>query len=206
MAVAKSRWVLSMGAVILLVGATVFLIHTYRPEWFELPVSDVGTEEYRVFSAFLNDFLQREQQHGNYQKSEKLKIVNETFVRHDPGAVIPLDVVSLGSEQMGRDFYRKNRKRFSLRDEFQTTVKVELVSNGYAEKVSWNGFDPKTRDTADSPGVFALSRPGFNGDHSEAILYYWLRCGGVCGQSGWVLLKKVDDTWHIERFGTGLIK
>ncbi len=206
MAVAKSRWVLSVGAVIVLLGITVFLIRIYRPEWFAFPVSGVSAEEYRVFSGFLNDFLKREQQHGNHQNFVKLEVVNETFARHDPGKVLPLDVVSLGSEQMGRDFFRKNRKRFSLKDVFETTVRVDLVSNSYAEKVSWGGFDATTKSAPESLGVFALSRPGFNRDQSEAILYYWLRCGGVCGQSGWVLLKKVEDTWHIEKFGTGLIK
>lgn len=205
MAVAKSRWVLSVGAVILLLSATVFFIHLYRPAWFEYPVSGVSVEEYGVFSGFLNDFLQREQQHGNYQKATKLGVVNETFLRHDPGNMLPLDVVSLGSEQMGRDFYRKNRKRFPLESEFHTVIPVELVSNSYAEKVSWGGFDSSTRKDPDSPAIFSLSRPGFNRDRSAAILYYWIRCGGICGRSGWVLLRRAGDTWQIEKFGTSII-
>jgi hypothetical protein len=187
----------------------VFVLRSFRPGWFELPVGDVSAEEYGVFSGFLNDFLASEQQHGIHQKTTKLRVVNETFPRQDPGRVLPLDVVSLGSEQMGRDFYHKNRKRFPLRPAFLTSVSVELVSNSFAEKVSWGGFRPGIPDEKIDPtadGVFALSRPGFNGDHSQALLYYWLRCGGVCGRSGWVLLKRFDDKWHIERFGASLIR
>jgi len=206
MAVAKTRWVLSIGAVIGVLAMTVFLLHAHRPEWFEPPVHDVSAEEYGVFSGFLDDFVHYEQQHGNDPKTAKVRVVNETFARPDPGKVIPLDVVSLGSEEMGRDFYRKNRKRFPLKAEFQTAVNVELVSNSYAEKVSWSGFDPRTKTDLDSLGVIALSRPGFNHDRSAAILYYWLRCGGVCGQSGWVSLKRTAGQWHIEKFGAGLVR
>lgn len=206
MAAAKSRWVLSIGAVVLLVGFTVLLVHIYRPDWFQIPVSGVSAEEYRVFSGFLNDFVQQQQQNGNYQKATKLRVVNETFLRRDPGNMLPLDVVSLGSEQMGRDFYRKNRKRFPLQSEFETRLLVELVSNSYAEKASWGGFGSSTPNDSYTPGIFSLSRPGFNGEKSAAILYYWLRCGGICGQSGWVLLRKVNDTWHIEKFGMSVIR
>lgn len=48
-----------------------------------------------------------------------------------------------------------------------------------------------------APGIFVLSRIGFNHDHTEAVLYAAKACGNLCGDGQYVWLVKRDGAWVV---------
>jgi hypothetical protein len=50
-----------------------------------------------------------------------------------------------------------------------------------------------------STGSISFSRPGYDATRNHALLHYGHRCGGRCGDGGYVLLERRDDKWVVLR-------
>jgi len=50
-----------------------------------------------------------------------------------------------------------------------------------------------------SPGILFFSDIGFNDRHDQAFVYAGKTCGGLCGEGEYVLLRKVNGKWEIQK-------
>lgn len=178
--------------------------------WLRSGVSSPNDNEYRVFAGFLDDFVQSEVRAHDIPEGAHIYLLNETLLQRNPGPLIPLEVVALGSKEMAKDFYRRNETRWMLDSNFHSST-VELVSREVARRLAFTQGPTsqtaiaETIGTSESFGeVLAISRPGFNRDRTAAVLYYSFQCGGICARSGWVSLRLANGSWHIEKFGAGV--
>jgi hypothetical protein len=53
------------------------------------------------------------------------------------------------------------------------------------------------REYPHSEGIVWYSRVGFNKQMDQALVYRWLYCGGLCGDGGYIVLKKTAAGWEI---------
>lgn len=55
---------------------------------------------------------------------------------------------------------------------------------------------------ADLESSVSLSRVAFNNDGTEALVYVLVKCGKLCGNSTFYLLKRESDQWQVVRVKT----
>jgi|ERR1035437_5507385 hypothetical protein len=193
------------------------------------PVTEPTSEDYAVYSAFVDGFFFSDQPFRADQSISQdsvVYIVGATLQMKSPGAILPLDVVALGPNDMGEDFFRQNTRTWRLQPRFHTRLGVLLVGNDMVHRAGPFGMEqlfeqPKKGgelkwlphaspagpfpDNPSVSGVLQLSRAGFNRRGTLTLLYYSYRCGVLCGQSGWVVLHKTGGNWRIKQFGSGAV-
>lgn len=147
-------------------------------------------------------------------------------MRNNSSPILPLSVAVLGPEDMGQDFFRQNTKPWNLEERFHTHIKCDLVDQKLLYRAAFAGSQelfapPNTGDAAkwlphaspagpfpDNPkvsGVLQFSRIGFDHSRTRGILYYYYRCGILCGQSGWAALRKAHGEWKLDQMGAGAV-
>jgi hypothetical protein len=173
------------------------------------------SEEYAVYSAFIEDFL-RSQKVLQTQNKEISKgivyVTGKTMRMQNPGSILPLEVAVFDAEEMGRDFYRQNSNSWPLEPRFQGVVKVVLVGTPLAKGLrSEQALDSKPRlcdfgDAIETYGNFDLSRVGFNRNQDMALLSFTYKCGALVGaRGGLVGLEKSFGSWRVKKYGSGWI-
>jgi hypothetical protein len=197
---------------------------------FRRPVSEPTTEEYAVYSAFLDKFFSSDQPFRADQTigpNNVIFVVGETVrMENESAPLLPLQVAALGSADAGDDFFRQNTRAWPLKPRFRADVKWRLVNRDLMVRASWaNGeklFAPpgevppgywlphQSRDGPfpDQPavsGVIEMTRIGMDYKHRAAILYYNYRCGILCGQSGWAAIHKIKGAWRADYFGSSIV-
>ena len=103
-----------------------------------------------------------------------------------------------------RNFKRWNLEPESLRWIGETSPRIEFLSTEEAGQIfigdmpgeAWARF---YRQFPGSTGLVSLSRIGFNDDHTEALVYVAHTCGSLCGSGEFVILKKTQGHWTIDR-------
>ena len=60
----------------------------------------------------------------------------------------------------------------------------------------WSGFYKKYPN---SSGILFFSNVGFNDRHDQAFVYAGKTCGGLCGSGEYVLLRKINGKWEIQK-------
>jgi hypothetical protein len=217
----------------LLLAATVATIYLCAPPVITAvlhrPVTELGAEDYAVYSGFVEGFLSSNQPFKADQSispDSAVYVVGETLPIRNADSILPLDVAVLGPEEMGEDFFRQNARSWLLQPRFHISRRISIVGRDMLHRAAWAGaeelFDrPEKGDErkwlphtslrgplTEAPsvsGVLQLSRVGFNRRKTLALLYYSYRCGVLCGQSGWVVLHKAGGSWQIEKFGRGAV-
>lgn len=198
--------------------------------WWQRPVVPPSAEDYAAYSAFVNDFFSSEQPFRMDQSigpNNIVLLVSETSTIKNPSdPIIPLQVVALGPEDMGADFFRQNGKSWRLESKFLTHLKCTLVDKNMIYRAARAGLDelgdltkrgdetkwlPHATPTgpfAENPqisGVLQFSRLGFDHSRNRCLVYYNYRCGVLCGQSGWAALRKIRGEWKLDQMGGGAI-
>lgn len=196
--------------------------------FFHRPVTEPTSEDYAVYSAFVDGFFSSSQPFKADQSmgvDSAVYVVGETSPMRHADSLLPLDVAALGPEDMGEDFFRQNTQSWLLEPRFNTTLRVSIVGRVMAHRAAWAGAEklferpegdavkwlPHASPTGPFPetprvsGVLQLSRAGFNRRRTLALLHYTYRCGVLCGQSGWVVLHKAGGSWRIEQFGSAVV-
>ncbi len=84
------------------------------------------------------------------------------------------------------DFWRVNRRRWTLLRHFEINKPYKLVSEGTIRAGLKNG---------DEWEYFVLSAVGFNQDKTRAVVYMGIHCGSLCGHWSFHLLEKAGHTW-----------
>lgn len=226
-------WVLTVTAVLLAVTvAAIVYIYGLPPgiaSFVHRAVAEPTPDDYAVYSAFVDGFFSSDQPFRadqNISPDNVVYIAGETRQMRSPGSVLPLDLVALGPNSMGEDFFRQNTQTWLLQPRFHTKLRVVLVGSDMAHRAASFGMEelfeqPKKGEELkwlphaspsgpfpDNPrgsGVLQLSRTGFNWRGTLALLNYSYRCGVLCGQSGWVVLQRAGGNWHIKQFGSGVV-
>jgi len=159
-------------------------------------------EKYAVLSAVINAMYinggtsllvianegpcTKEQQEAPEQYSEKLE--NFAF------AGLP----GLKSETI-LNFYEGRRGCHRLQRQLDIPVTYVLVDQSEinrALELGWSQFDEKYPG---SSGVLHFSEVAFDFELRQALVEVSHTCGGECGAGGYVLLKKVDGIWKLDK-------
>ena len=99
---------------------------------------------------------------------------------------------------MRHDFIRKNLRSWQLKPEPKEQFAFEILPVSIT-----------TTSTERGVRIVAVSRPGFDLWHQRAVLDYDFDCGKdgsldevalMCGQSGQVLLEKVNNVWRVRSY------
>jgi hypothetical protein len=193
------------------------------------PITEPMSEDYAVYSSFVDGFFSSKQPFRADQSigpNSVVYVVGETLPMRNPGSILPLEIVALGPEDMGEDFFRQNTRSWPLQSRFNTSLSTAIAGRDMAHRATWFGteelFEPPQKgdegkwlpnasptgpfpETPRVSGVLQFSRAGFTRRKRLAMLYYSYRCGVLCGQSGWVVLRKDAGSWSIERFGSSVV-
>jgi hypothetical protein len=103
-----------------------------------------------------------------------------------------------------RDYKLRNLEPESLRWIGSISPRIEFLSEDEMDQIfpenatayPWSDFYKRFPG---STGLVTLSNVGFNGDHTQALVYVANVCGGLCGSGEFVVLKKVRGRWVVER-------
>ena len=96
------------------------------------------------------------------------------------------------------DYVRRNQQAIQLPNEFSLPLlpqkEIDCFQNHPKNNSFWENFEAKYPD---SNGYVFFNLPGYNADHSQAIMEYSTYYGTV-GAHGWLLiLEKVNGVWTI---------
>jgi len=98
------------------------------------------------------------------------------------------------------DYKNKNAKIYKLENKFSIPQTVILISRGELNKMFQNekGWDLFYEKYPNSPGIFSISRVGFNSDQTQAILYFGYQRGFVWGEGYRIFLTKDEGKWVVK--------
>jgi hypothetical protein len=105
------------------------------------------------------------------------------------------------------DYRERSQSRVALDARaFHARGRIELVSNAALmaldptpasnPRTFWRAFYERFPG---STGSISFSRPGYDASRTHALLHYSHRCGGRCGDGGYVLLERRDGEWVVLR-------
>lgn len=99
------------------------------------------------------------------------------------------------------DFDRHRGEVIALSaDGFRTELPVRLADEAarkrYQSSVLFGSANAAAKAEFDgSAGMHSFSQVYFNPSHTLAMAYFGMYCGGLCGQSTWVVLERKDGKW-----------
>jgi hypothetical protein len=105
------------------------------------------------------------------------------------------------------DFHARAKECHPLSDKIDVPIKVVLVGSKDLEPLfpkgefdrAWSRFYAKYPG---SSGTITFSNPGFNHDHTQAMIYSGRLCGGLCGAGFLLLLETESGAWKVKsKFG-----
>ena len=98
------------------------------------------------------------------------------------------------------DYKNKNAKVYKLENKFSIPQTVILISRKELNEIFQNetGWDAFYEKYPDSPGIFSISRVGFNSDQTQAILYFGYQRGFVWGEGYRIFLTKDEGKWMVK--------
>jgi hypothetical protein len=154
-------------------------------------------EDYSVYAAVLKErFITRD--------TRRLVIESSTSIDDESYADLD-ETVKRGApltKETADNFKSKHASR-KLRDRFNLPLPIHLLNKKEIARVFkrrnktsdvWEGF---YRAYPSAPGLFKLSRVGFNADKSQALLFVAHSCGLLCGEGSYFVLVKKDGEWKV---------
>ena len=105
------------------------------------------------------------------------------------------------SEDTITDFLRNNGGRYPLTTSLKLEVDVKRLSEPESNAIfqEGEGWDEFYEKFPGSQGVMELSKPGFNSDSTQALVYVGNQGSWKGGAGYYVLLVKENDTWNIQK-------
>lgn len=159
---------------------------------------DIASEEYLVYSAVIKRF-------GQPYTNKLLFIVDRTIDPFDPEEL--LDAFDHQQQPYLEratlyDYRRKYHHPCQLTDQFQLSFGYMMLNKESHEEIfkdGCTGWCKYFEDYPNSSGFISFSRVGFNPEGSQALVYVIHGCGGLCGTSGYMVLKKQEGEWMIQK-------
>jgi hypothetical protein len=97
------------------------------------------------------------------------------------------------------DFERKARSLCVVKSQFGDAESCKIITQEELDKVfkggHWEDFYKKYPQAG---GVWTFSRPGYNSERNEAVLYVGHACGSLCGTGHLYFLVKRNDQWTVQ--------
>jgi hypothetical protein len=201
-------------ALALTLAASVFLPSPLVFAWEQEPAQTQGaTEPATAFGA--DDIAVYTRVFESlFQAGKRLPIVlaDHTAIGVPPGMLVlsPLQDPKSGqflaklSREARQDYQLKNKHPVALPSPCpfapECTIMdiVRLTGMVMNKDKNDKGWDRFFERYPNAPGIFVVSRIGFNPDHSEAILYVGKSCGTLCGDGIYVWLVKRDGVWVVQ--------
>lgn len=160
----------------------------------------VDVEEYSVYSVVLSD-------DGYIDAKTRQVVIRNHTLPGFTGGPIQSGIHSLSRETID-DYESKNKSTTPLKAELNLKVRYTLISDEEVDKIfhdpaaGWETFFSKFPG---SKGLINLSRVGFNSDRTQAIVHVGIGCGGTCGDTQVIFLRKDNNQWRVEaRFLTSV--
>lgn len=158
-------------------------------------------DEYAVYAALFAE--KGDDKEGKQIVLENVTVVNDTFSRRmDQRSIEKLFGLPSIRDAID-DFVTKNRKSSVLTDQLKLKASIVLINKSDVERMfhdsiegGWDLFHAKYPNAT---SINTLSRVGFSKDKTLALVYYTYSCGALCGQGQYVLLRKHEGQWKIEK-------
>lgn len=171
--------------------------------------SEVSEEEYAVYSAVLDGmFAGGKVAFDSQAEVKRLVIDDHTAQDRDRGdaageswAYVRQAMPSLTPEAIA-DYTAKNKESSPLKRSLRPKLDYVLVERAELDKMFAKGggwWEEFYRRFPDSGGYASLSRVGFDAGGNRALVYIKHSCGGLCGSGHYVLLKKEEGAWKVEK-------
>ncbi len=105
------------------------------------------------------------------------------------------------SRETVTDFLRKNSEQHPLTDSLKLNVDLKRISETESKAIfqEGKGWDEFHKKYPSSQGVLELSKPGFNGDATQALVYVANQGSWKGGAGYFVFLAKENNAWKIEK-------
>lgn len=105
------------------------------------------------------------------------------------------------SQETVTDFLRKNSEQHPLTDSLKLNVDLKRISETESKAIfqEGQGWEEFYKKYPSSQGVLELSKPGFNGDATQALVYVANQGSWKGGAGYYVLLAKENNAWKIEK-------
>jgi hypothetical protein len=100
-----------------------------------------------------------------------------------------------------KDFHKKAKLSCPLQQSLRTTHAYKFLADKELEAMftlgssGWEYFDQKFPNAG---GFWSFSSPGYNEQHTEALLSVSHSCGGLCGTGHLYLLRKENGKWKVK--------
>ena len=109
--------------------------------------------------------------------------------------------LTLLSQDTVTDFLRNNSGHYPLTTSLKLNVEVKRISESESNAIfqDGKGWDEFYEKFPSSQGVMELSKPGFNTDLTQALVYVGNQGSWKGGAGYYVLLVKEDDAWKIKK-------
>jgi len=107
--------------------------------------------------------------------------------------------LTLLSQETVADFLRKNSEQHSLTSTLKLNVDLKPMSESESKAIfqEGKGWEDFYKKYPNSQGIMELSKPGFNGDATQALVYVANQGSWKGGAGYYVLLVKENNAWKI---------
>jgi hypothetical protein len=117
----------------------------------------------------------------------------------EPFQQIVKEMIPEAELQVLDDYLAKNQTQESLKVS-NLGLNYVLVKDSDLPDDKFDRFWTKFyKKFPDSSGIIFFSKVGFNRRHDQAFVYAGRTCGSLCGSGEYVLLKKLNGNWVIQR-------
>ena len=169
--------------------------------------SDPGREESAVYQTVV-DSLCLSGQVRQVLLEDSTTRVGSPSIPKDPTAYLRRKLGRELSEETLQDFLRQNRVRRPLRTESFAGLPVTLLSERQQRNLleADEGSPAFEQSYPGALGLTGLSAPGLNRNADQALIYVGLRGGVDAGKGDFVLMRRSEKGWRIERMALAWIK
>jgi hypothetical protein len=110
---------------------------------------------------------------------------------------VPFELGRLASRPSPTQPHRLDASLFPTRTRLVPASVIETIFTGPGVEENWSAF----RTQVKAQGWLAFSDSLLAADQLNALVYYEARCGGLCGEGGYVWLRRdtVGSAWRISK-------
>jgi hypothetical protein len=182
--------------------AAIALICAVMPLRAQAPIApQLSDDELGVYTALFKEIYEA-------GKGRPIILSDQTALGVPPGMIAKIPVQGLQTKEFldkvpaeaKQDYTQSNHTSEKLPSPCRLAPECIAENAGdlavqVKDAKAWVRFFKKHPNT---PGIVLVSRIGFNGDHTQAIVYTGYACGTLCGQGEYAHLVKTEGAWIVE--------